>query len=337
MNALIYPWHEAIWTQLHATKGRRSHAMLLKGKQGTGKYDFARIWAKSLLCESPDLKGFACGSCLSCGWFEQNNHPDFRLLTPEQDMETGEEGTSVPKSTGKKSQISVAQVRELSGFLELSSHRGEGIRIALIHPAETLNLSSANALLKMLEEPPPGVLFLLVSNQPQRLLPTIMSRCLKVDMPLPDTQSALAWLTAQQVRDAERYLEYAGGSPLIALQDSLESNTKLADIWKMLGRGAKSDAFSLAPALVSLGMETAITVLQKWIYDLVAISLRSHVRYHAHMADSFQSLTKSVDLGMLLDFQKKLDEARKSANHPLNNELQLESILLQYSQLFSRG
>jgi DNA polymerase-3 subunit delta' len=76
-------------------------------------------------------------------------------------------------------------------------------------------------------------------------------------------------------------------------------------------------------------------MLQKWIYDLLAIRYTGDVRYHAGYAGALQVLSKSVDLTLLLDFQQKLNEARKSAAHPLNNELQLEGLLLQYTQLFS--
>jgi DNA polymerase-3 subunit delta' len=82
-------------------------------------------------------------------------------------------------------------------------------------------------------------------------------------------------------------------------------------------------------------MEAATCALQKWIYDLLACRLTDEVRYHAKYTSALQALTKSVNLGLLLDFQRKLDEARKSATHPLNNELQLEGLLLQYTHIFS--
>ena len=94
------------------------------------------------------------------------------------------------------------------------------------------------------------------------------------------------------------------------------------------------DAFISTPLFVSQGMETAIMTLQKWIYDLMTCRLTGQVRYHASLHGALQALAKSVDLGMLLDFQRKLDEARRSAAHPLNNEMQLESLLIQYTQLF---
>lgn len=319
-------------------RDRLPHALLLRGRSGIGKFDFALQLTQSLLCQAPVTDGSACGVCSSCDWFAQGNHPDYRLLSPEQDVASVDDEESIAASTksAKKSKvIKVGQIRELSGFLELSSHRSMGLRIALIHPAEAFNLEAANALLKMLEEPPPGVIFILVSHQPQRLLPTIMSRCQKIDMPVPDIEVALQWLQQQGLKDAEQQLHYAGGSPLTALKESeAGSSRQLQDIWQMLLRGARLDPFTAATLCVALGMEVATHVLQKWIYDLMNCRLTGEVRYHAEHSGALQAMAKSVDLGLLLDFQRKLDEARKAANHPLNQELQLESLLLQYTQLF---
>lgn len=329
-----YPWQSDVWQRLDEARARLPHALLLHGRSGIGKFDFAQHLSKSLLCQSPKTDGQACEICPSCGWFSQNNHPDYRLLTPEQDATDDDDAGSAKKSV-KKSQISVAQVRELSSFLELSSHHAGGLRIALIRPAETLNASSANALLKMLEEPPAGVIFILVSHQPQRLLPTIASRCQKIDMPVPETAIALQWLQQKGLKDAAQQLDYAGGSPLSALRDAEEGGQSFGNIIKLLSHGEKLDLFATASLCAQQGMEAVTQVLQKWIYDLLVCRLTGQVRYHVQHTSALQALTKSVNLGLLLDFQRKLDEARKSAAHPLNSELQLESLLLQYTHLFS--
>jgi DNA polymerase-3 subunit delta' len=208
-----------------------------------------------------------------------------------------------------------------------------GYRVIIISPADMLNSASANALLKMLEEPPAKTLFLLVTSQPQRLLATITSRCQAVDMPLPNKTEALAWLTLQQVQNAENMLDLAGGAPLLALQIAEESEVG-ANLLKSLALGAKLDPFASAPLFVGLGMERAIEMLQKWVFDLLALKLAQTLHYHAQQAGALQALCKSVNLNLLLSFQNKLLDAKKTANHPLSNEAQLENILLQYTQLF---
>ena len=81
-------------------------------------------------------------------------------------------------------EIRVDQIRELSDFLYLGSHRGRR-RVAIVHPAESMNVHAANALLKGLEEPPAGAMFLLVAHHPARLLATIRSRCVVAAVPRP--------------------------------------------------------------------------------------------------------------------------------------------------------
>ncbi len=324
----MFPWQAQQWQQI-MQRTSLPHALLLRGRAGIGKHDFAVDLSQSLLCSKPQQTR-ACGACPSCVWFAEGGHPDFRLISPED----ADESEDAPKKkTTKKSQISVAQIRQLIDYLSLSSHQVNARRVILISPAETLNLASANALLKMLEEPPANTLFLLVTSQPQRLLPTILSRCQAVDMPLPSKIDALAWLKSQNIKDAENVLDYAGGSPLLALQSAEEGETH-NNLIKNLALGAKLDAFACAPLFLSIGMERALETLQKWVFDLAGYKLAQALHYHPQQGSALQALCKSVNLSLLLSFQNKLLDAKKTANHPLNNELQLENILLQYTQLF---
>jgi DNA polymerase-3 subunit delta' len=334
----LYPWQDEVWQLVNQDYKRLPHALLFYGRAGTGKYDFARHLSKTLLCPNKflasnlNLQGHACDVCSSCNWFNDESHPDFRLLSPEQEPESEDEGVSA-KKTKKKTQISVAQIRDLSSFLSLSSHRSGGLRIILIHPAEALNLASANALLKMLEEPADGVVFILVAHQLQRLLPTIISRCQKISMPIPDEKQALAWLDKQGVQNAKQQLAYLDGSPIKVLAEQLQFS-QLTEVWRLLALGDKLPAHIAAPALIASSVETGIVALQKWIYDIVAMRLTQQARYHAMHIGALQVLADKVNLSKLLQLQKKLDALRKLTLHPLNHELQMESLLLEYTRLF---
>lgn len=330
----LYPWQTELWQKIHGGRARLPHALLLQGRSGIGKLDFAGMLAQSLLCEQPGADHAPCGRCQSCNWFQQDNHPDFRVLEPGEAEDGGEEGSATSKPA-RKSQIAIDQIRELADFLGLSAHR-DGLRIILLHPAEALNTASANALLKMLEEPPAGVLFLLVTHQPQHLLPTIRSRCNAVDMPVPPRAVAEAWLTARGVAQAAQRLAYAGGAPLPALQDDAAEDKRVLELATTLSRGAQMDVFACAGLCVRFGMVEALTMLQKWLYDLISLRMEGPVRYHLTQQQALQGLVKGVDLTGLLNFQRVLEEARRHALHPLNAELQLESLLIQYTQIFAQ-
>jgi DNA polymerase-3 subunit delta' len=329
----IYRWQQELWRQIMAMHVRMPHALLLQGRMGIGKLDFATTLAGSLLCERPAADGHACGQCDSCNWYAQGNHPDVRIVEPEEGGSGSEEEGAEAKPARKSQVISVDQVRELSEFLGLSSHRAN-VRIVLLHPAEALNAASANALLKMLEEPPPGVLFILVTHQPQRLLPTIRSRCNKIDMPFPERAVAESWLAEQGIAQAAERLAYVGGAPLLALRLEEGAEKRLADLHKELSRGARMDPFVAASLSVKEGIPYTVEALQKWIHDLASVRLTGEARYHAQQAASLQALAKGVDLPRLLDFQRLLLDARRTAQHPLNAELQVESLMIQYTQLF---
>lgn len=329
-SSKIYPWQTQVWQQLLRSEQRLPHALLLYGRAGIGKNDFARNLSKALLCQHKNAQGNACETCSSCHWFNENNHPDFRLLSPEQEAESEELVTT--KKTKKKLQISVAQVRELTDFLNLSSH-SHGLRIVLVYPAESLNASSANALLKMLEEPTAGVVFILVSHCLSRLLPTILSRCQKINMPTPDTEQALQWLQAQGISNAEQALAYLGSAPMDVLNESSQLS-QWAEIWQLLGSGQKLEPHLVAPVLVAQSAEAGMIALQKWLYDMLSLRLTHHVRYHTQSVSVLKGLLEKVDINRLLELQKKLTELRNFATHPLNHELQMENLLLEYTRIF---
>lgn len=328
----VYPWQKQLWQNLNQGRQKLHHAFLMHGRAGIGKYDFALNFSKALLCPNTDGNGHACDKCPSCHWFDDESHPDFRLISPEQES-SPDEDAPVAKKTKKKTQISVAQIRELSDFLSLSSHQTSGLRIVLINPAEALNQASANALLKMLEEPAPGVIFILVAHQLQRLLPTILSRCQKVNMPVPDQVQALAWLNIKGVPNPEQQLAYLEGSPIKVLSEQAQFD-QLSEIWKHLALGRKMEPQVAASIVIANSVETGVIAVQKWLYDIVTVKLGQQARYHLQYARALQALAEKVNLGRLFDLQKKTNELRKLATHPLNHELQMESLLVEYTKVF---
>ncbi|HEX9433116.1 MAG TPA: DNA polymerase III subunit delta', partial [Burkholderiales bacterium] len=180
----MHPWNQPILDALKKRE-RLPHAILLHGPRGVGKLALAERMAQLLLCEHAEPAKRPCGTCDGCRWYLSGNHPDFRRLEPEAIAKLPppaeeEEGSSEAAPARRTKQpslvITVDQVRGLADFLNVGSHRGK-LRIALIHPADDLQLpSAANALLKGLEEPPSGAIFILVSHRPARLLPTVRSR-----------------------------------------------------------------------------------------------------------------------------------------------------------------
>lgn len=334
MNPL-YPWQNPLWQRWLGLRTRLPHAILLKGPQGIGKFDFAMNLAQSLLCESPRADGFACGDCPSCHWFGQESHPDFRLIQPDAMAEAEEDDEREASKKKKPSrQISVDQIRTLSDFSNLSAHRG-GHRVVLIHPAEAMNANAANALLKTLEEPSAHMLIILVSHKPQQLLPTILSRCLVLAAPMPQPAESAAWLKQQGIKDADALLAQACFAPLEAARLAQESaaTAEYGRFLQEIRQSAKLDAYALAEQVQKTEPAQVIHWLQQWCYDLGSAKLTGTVRYNPALADAIKAEAARIDALDLMRFQKELATARREAYHPLNARLQFESILLSYRQM----
>ncbi len=337
MNTLyqLYPWQDDLAQRWAGLRTRLPHAILLKGPQGIGKFDFALNIARSLLCQKPLADGWACQDCPSCHWFEQETHPDFRLLQPDALSETEDdderEGSKKKKPSRK---ISVEQIRALSNFTNLSAHQG-GYRVVIIHPAETMNAHAANALLKTLEEPPARMLIILVSHKPQQLLPTILSRCLKLAVAMPTPEASMAWLQQQGISHPETMLALAGFAPLLAARQA-EKATEAGEHSRFLQeikQPAKFDVYALAEQLQRTEPAQVIHWLQQWCYDLASAKLTGKVRYNTELYDSIKIISDKIALNKLLHYHKELIIARREAAHPLNPKLLFESILLSYRHL----
>lgn len=198
----MYPWLDPIWRDWldSFTQGRLAHAWLLSGPLGLGKMELARQMVQMLLCQHPSATG-ACGLCHSCTLLVHGNHPDLQVL-----------GEQNEKSLG------VDLVRDLIGKLNSSAQLG-GAKVMIMVRAERMTESAANALLKTLEEPAGRSHLILLSDQPNRLLPTILSRCQKLAVVQPETAPTLEWLRQQEggAQAQEHHLRLNQFAPLQTL------------------------------------------------------------------------------------------------------------------------
>jgi len=156
--------------------GRMHHAWLLAGRAGIGKATLAYRLARHVLAQpgerDPAGQSLAVPAGASAArQIAAQAHPGLLVLRRPWDLRTKRFATGIP----------VDEVRRLRSFLGLTAEGG-GWRVVIVDSADDLNLNAANALLKSLEEPPPRALFLIVSAQPSRLLPTIRSRCRRLDL-----------------------------------------------------------------------------------------------------------------------------------------------------------
>jgi DNA polymerase-3 subunit delta' len=341
MSISIYPWQQSAWQQLQQLRQRLPHAILFHGAAGIGKADFIECFAQSLLCENVKADGVACGACASCGWFSQQNHPDYRRVRPEalEDEPPADGEESADADTGKKAkstkapskEIKIEQIRALADFMNISTHR-QGLRVVVLYPAEALNTPASNALLKTLEEPPPGTVFLLASNSLDRLLPTILSRCRKFALPLPGNEEALSWLKGQGLADADSWLREQGGAPLAALAQSETGNREELDtLLQLLARPSIEGALKTAEKLSKAPLGTLVSWQQRWLYDVFSYKLSGSIRYYPRYRQELAALAGTVHTANLMRAIKSANERRAIADHPLSAKLFVEDMLLDYT------
>lgn len=198
---LNYPWLLPLWQSWQdlLIKDRLTGALLLNAPQGLGASEVVTAFSRAVVCSNSQDE--ACGFCHNCDLSASGNHPDIHWIKPEK--------------VGKA--ITVDQIRQCNLWAQESSQLG-GKRLMIIEPAEAMNESSSNALLKTLESPSESCVFLLVTSNKHQLLPTITSRCQLWGAERPSELDALAWLSKQSdVSVDEEILRLCHGAPLTTL------------------------------------------------------------------------------------------------------------------------
>lgn len=319
------PWQRMQARQWLASRERFAHAWLIHGVPGIGQLEFAAAGAASLLCESPQ-DGLACGQCQACHWVQAGNHPDLRRIRP--DAVAAQEGSAAEESdeSGTKKQpsreIRIEQIRSLLPWFNTATHRG-GWRVALLYPADALNTVAANALLKILEEPPDHTVFLLAAQTPDRLLPTLVSRCRRLPLPLPAPDAALHWLQALGVDQPATRLAAAGGAPLLALQQA-QAQLPAAPVWleRFLDSASRgSGSAHLADTLLEMDAAAWVDGFQRLWLDLSLAAQGLPPRYYPEQASRIQAVARTADAALLAQAGKWLNQQRRLAQHPLNPKL----------------
>ncbi len=219
----MFPWNEPQLEQLANARERLSHGLLFAGPDGIGKMEVAIEFARIELCE----QSRGCGECQTCRLFDAGSQPDLHLFVSEQ-YQQGLSDTAerfslrhLPerkKDRKPRATLTIDQIRGAIDVLGTRPHSAAS-KVAIFAPAEAMNVNAANALLKLLEEPPADTRIILLTAAPGRLLPTIMSRASRVDFRPPSDREAHAWLAANGVKSGvDELLRMASGAPAKALE-----------------------------------------------------------------------------------------------------------------------
>ncbi|MBZ0264684.1 DNA polymerase III subunit delta' [bacterium] len=355
--------------------GHFPHAYLFLGQPGTGKEAVALDLAKILLClgESDAPKDvIPCGSCASCAKMKLLKHPNLKILFPlPKPKSSDDEDASITfnaahqkeidavldkKATDYYTSLSVSggqeillqHIRTLRHEFSMTSYSGKW-RVVLISQADRLRVQAANAFLKLLEEPPPGIVFILTSDRESRLLPTIVSRCqilrfaplqndllsqqLQTSLNIPEDQADLSarlangsWLEAKR---------WAKGNPEEEMQ-------KIVDLFRLLLRGDPGEIDieidKLSGSSSSSDLKQLLPLMTSWLQDVQRYDAAPERYSDIGKQDALVKFAKFCQNRNFESAVEELESARLDLERHVSPALVLHQLFTRLqSILFTRG
>lgn len=315
------PWQTPLINKLCELKatGRLPHALLIEVSTRADVSAFIWQLSAALLCQSEGLEK-PCKQCSSCRLMAANSYPDFSLARLEENERTGK----------LNKDIKIDQIRKLIHRLSLTENNASG-KLAVIYPAEKMNIAAANSLLKTLEEPASNSVLLIVSHQPGRLPVTIRSRCQRWPLHNPEHGVGLSWLIEQGVDSsaAEAYLELAKQDAQWALHlhslDFLAIKQRFDELLvEFIGDR------TTAPQMIKQLKQDDSRILK------LLLTGRLQEKIIGQLKDNQLQPQKTL-VKAALDLIQHLESTLSVEDNNLNLQLQLEDVLISMKQIINRG
>ncbi|ASP39873.1 DNA polymerase III subunit delta' [Bacterioplanes sanyensis] len=330
---MSFSWQEQAWQGLverHHHAGL-PHAMMFTGLAGIGKHQLIERLAQWLLCLTPDEQG-ACQRCHSCLLWQAGNHPDYLHCGPQDNSH----------------QIRIDAIRQVNQFLSQTPQISR-CQLVSLEPAEVMNVSAANALLKTLEEPPGESYLLLSAERYGSVMPTIRSRCQRIALAAPTAEQAQQWLCQQGLSEtvAEQALRFNPGAPLAALQWVNDGLHDQLQQWQQQLLQWTHGSISLAEVAEPWSKRLDFELVCRWWLQLLVDALKVQLGARAEqlvfdgLVEQIAALSApSLDRGRLLGMHNKVQtmvgRLASGAAH-YNKQLTVETLLLDWRELVMTG
>lgn len=307
--------------------GSVQHAYLFAGPERVGKATLAIRLAQALNCAA---NGKPCGECSSCRRIAAGAHADVFTVSVE------------PVSEGsQRTAISVDQMREVERTVSLAPYEG-GWRVVIIDPADEMTQQAQNAFLKTLEEPPPHVVFVMVSTQPDLLLPTVLSRCQRIDFRLVPADDIETALTARgtDAGQAKTLARLAAGRPGWAFAMAgdpklLEKRRETIEQGRTFGNIPLADRMDTAERLAGRYREnredifSRIDAWEGWWRDVLLVqSGAADAIANIDMQRELEADAGLAPQAAVLAYVKALGDAREHLQTNVNARLVFENLML---------
>lgn len=297
-------------------------ALLFAGPDKIGKFTLARLFSKSILCQS--VKKYPCDECNSCLHIDKRISADYIIISKEED----------------KKNISIKQIRNLQQQLSLKSFETK-YKIVIINDSEDLSEEASNALLKILEEPYAKIVFIIITSQLESIIPTIKSRCQIMDFnPLPSFQIE-NWLISRNCHKSTARVisRISNGCPGLAI-GYFESHSlveqqaqKSKKFLQLLQTNTISNKFSLINDYLdkSFTPDDVIDLLENWemtMRDLIFIKLQNKNISNINLISPLRKISSIYGLEKVLNLYGLLNKSKLLIKNSVNNQLVLENLIL---------
>jgi len=307
---------------------RLAHAYLFIGSEHLGKRSVALEFIKALQCQGKltvnrkQLTG--CNECNACHEIHKGNHPDVLIIEPETIEEKGKR---------KEREIGIEKIREIQRQAGLFAFRGP-YKIIIIDQAEKMTRQAANALLKILEEPTPKTIFILISSAPQSLLPTIISRCLAIKFFSVGNKEIIKQLSSKYPqKNIEHSVKISAGKPGLAVNylenpETAEAQKKIIqDLTNLLGKDINSK-FKYVETM-SKDSALAQAALSAWLVFFRDILLVKSGCSELAVSARESGVAEKISVNKIKNIIKKIISAKQIlANPSFNARLALEVLML---------
>lgn len=314
----ILPWQQQVWQTLTQRFPQMGHGLLFYGKPGCGKSQFSQQFIAWLLCldKQPDR---ACGQCSSCLWLSSDTHPNFVHITTDEENKK------------QNAKIKIEKIRDLQPFVQQTV---EGWRVVLIEPAEALNIASANALLKTLEEPGERVILILMADHYLKLPATIRSRLQHYALDRVSEQDAIQYLQMHMQADLQAQipllLRLSNGMPLYALElaqsEWFQQRAAFVADWNRLVSQKNMPMQYSSKWIKLLNFHELIHMFEYLLADVIALKLDQSVK---NTDLDFTQLQSQYHLQQLFAIYNDINEFKQMAEQNVQGNLILDQLFIK--------
>lgn len=317
-STTVYPWHKQTWALLTTRFPDIGHGLLFYGKHGCAKHQFTERFVAWVLCLNKQAEQ-ACGECTSCLWLKSSTHPRYVHITTDEENKK------------QNAKIKIEKIRDLLPFVQQT---GDGWRVVVIEPAEALNIASANALLKTLEEPGERVILILLADHYLKLPATIRSRLQHFALDRLDTLDAQNFIQQQipniSAEHIDLLLNLANGMPLTAVEinqsDWLHKRDLFLKDWFKLVAEKNMPLSYSSKWSKELSFSEFMTMFEYLLADLVAIKLNQSLR---NKDLDLTQLAQLYDLESLFQIYSDLQQKKLMVEQNVQTQLVLDQLFIQ--------